>query len=231
MSSSPTVGGYLPSFFKTVDASLHTFHVCQADFFPLPQNADNVTTSEGMEVKDSTSLLWTNCRNYVMYWNPFQMFSLAKGNPQLLQAKFLQVWQNRYYYYYNICVICLNHEDLVALHYCMLRMYKYTCICLFTTTWSQMVQIDHLSAECQFFLCHMTTFIVCISAILSARKWKSSDLFSSRRKLCHFFGILLPPAILLLTPFPRFDLVSDFKLDGKYTRQHQFSCIWQKNLV
>ena len=137
-SSSPTVGGYLLSYLKTLDATLHTFHVCQADFLPLPRNAD--TTSQPVKAwKKRIPLVFSGpITETVMYWNPFQVSSLTKGNPQLLQAKFLQGWQNRYYcYYYNICVICLDHDGLVAFHYCMPSMYKYM--------WQTQVENKHYS--------------------------------------------------------------------------------------
>ena len=43
MSSSLIIGGYTLIFENTSDASAYTFHVCNADLFPLKWNADTAS--------------------------------------------------------------------------------------------------------------------------------------------------------------------------------------------
>ncbi|KAJ8372799.1 hypothetical protein AAFF_G00276940 [Aldrovandia affinis] len=85
-SSSSTTGGYWLSLLKTLEASSQTSQVCQADFFPLPRNAESdIAASEGME-EEHPFALFCKSATQVMYRNPPQVLSLAKGNPQLLQT-------------------------------------------------------------------------------------------------------------------------------------------------
>ena len=81
----------------------------------------------------------------------------------------------------------------------------------FMATWSHILQADHLIAECKFFLVMMIRFAVC----MSARKWKCGHIGIMQEALPVFFSMLVP--VTLLTRFPHFNLLSDFKLDGKYT--------------
>ena len=91
----------------------------------------HITSSECMKEQYSTRSLRPDSFCNVMNWNPSKIGSLSKGNSHLLKAKLLQGWQNRYCYYKDVCVICLDNERLATIYCCVLGMEKNLCISLF----------------------------------------------------------------------------------------------------
>ena len=113
-SCSSTSGGEQLSLVKTSEAQSHTCHVCQADFYPFPLNAE--TTSQPV----NANLFWGKCQEKLLYWYPLQMSSLSKSKPHFLKEKLLQVWEGTHCNYQNICVIGFNYNRFDALLYSMI---------------------------------------------------------------------------------------------------------------
>ena len=134
--SRPNVGGYWLSLLKISEASSHTSQVCQAVFFHLPRK--NETIAQPVNAwKTRSPLLFSSAISIeIVFRNPPQIPSLAKGNSQLLKTNLLKGRQNANCYGKNIdlcrwllprrlcCLLQLHvlqlHESLCRL----LRVYK-----------------------------------------------------------------------------------------------------------
>lgn len=117
------------SLVKVVETSLQTFHVCYADFFPLPQKADSVASSQCVKEWESTCFLWTDCVYHVVHWihgkfppwpNAIHIFSRPSSFKD----------HDRYGNNYHIRVVCLNHKSLNAVHCRTSCVHKNTWVCL-----------------------------------------------------------------------------------------------------
>ena len=143
---------------------------------------------------------------------------MPKCNPQLLDTKILQGWEDAQCYNKNSVSLALIIMDLLPSSVACLACTKMR---LSASSWKHLSRRSRQVSDVlktSIPLVTTTTFGTVIWASLSARKWKRSVLLSlCLRELRQFDGTLFLFVTWRRPPWRRLDLVSILRLDGLYT--------------
>ena len=172
------------------DASLHTFHVCHAVFFPLPLKY--YTTSQPVKAwKKSIPLVFSSPMADTSSWIGIHLLCSPLSNATHIFSRPVAAREGNNY---NVRVISLNHQRLVSLDGCMPSMYEYSRV---SSSWehgatsSRLTLVSLVVVMAFSPLVMITRLPVVISATLSTRKWNSSVLLVlSLRTLCQFQNMM-----------------------------------------
>ena len=200
------------------DASLHTFHVCHAVFFPLPLKDD--TTSQPMKAwKKSIPLVFFGPMADTRSWIGIHLLCSPLPNATHIFSRPVAAREGiRDMAITTMSVLLASiirdlYPSVAACRAC-------TNIRVSASSWvngaisSRLTLVSLVVVMAFSPLVIITGLPVVNSATLSARKWNSSGLsVLSLRKLCQFEGILLVAVTLLLRAVPRLHLASAFRLD------------------
>ena len=134
---------------------------------------------------------------------------MPKCNPQLLDTKILQGWEDAQCYNKNSVSLALIIMDLLPSSVACLACTKMR---LSASSWK------HLSRRSRQVSDVLKTSIPLVTTTTLARKWKRSVLLSlCLRELRQFDGTLFLFVTWRRPPWRRLDLVSILRLDGLYT--------------